>query len=142
VENSTLALAGGCFFILYKFVRRGRANAALFYSGTRGRELGHVFKSAVMVGPRCRLLTHPPDGLDDFNVRDFDGAMKNRLMMGNPISESAECIEASMNVFTRLPAACQKSLVETLAPNRGVVLRSEQANPKREFEFGNHFARG
>jgi hypothetical protein len=34
-----------------------------------------------MVCPSCGLFTHPADGRDYLDVRDFDGAMKDRLVM-------------------------------------------------------------
>jgi hypothetical protein len=56
VENTRLALAGGCFFIPYKFVRQGRANAALFDSGTRGGELGQSGFWRIDLGASTNLV--------------------------------------------------------------------------------------
>lgn len=84
----------------------------------------------MMVGPSGRLFAHPSDSLDYFDVRYFDCSMKNRFMVSNAISESTQSIESRMNIFSRLSPARQKRFVQASAPNRAVVLRPQEADPK------------
>src|SRR3984893_14902729 len=92
--------------------------------------------------PGTGIAAHPSDRFDDFVVHLLQGAVKDGLVVHYTISEPANRIDPPMHHGSPLSSPRgSKSTVQRLAPQRGVVMGSQKADPEGKFEFSNNAPR-
>jgi len=65
---------------------------------------------------------------------------KNRLVMGDPVSEAPNGVKAAMDLCSGFAASGSKGSMKTFAPERVVVTASEEADPEAKPELCNYFS--
>src|SRR5271166_6082550 len=104
-----------------------------------GRE--GLWHAAVVSGPAACVGAHPADRFNDLIVRATEVAGKNRLMVSNPVSEAPQRVKSAVDQAPGYWTAGAKRSMERGPPERCVIARAEQANPKSKTEFRHDISR-
>lgn len=95
-------------------------------------EREHFRKATVIIRPRGGVGAHPTDGADDFIVGCLQVLMKNRLVVGDPVSEAPDDVHSIMDSFPGFSAAIEKDFVKVRAPQGRVVCLPKQSTQLSE----------
>jgi len=93
-----------------------------------------------MRSPSLRVGAHPSDGFDDL-VMHLHRGVEDGFVMGDAISEPANGVEATVHEGAFFAAARQEAFIDCFTPKRVVITCSQQADPKRKFQFRDNIAR-